>query len=148
MNPAILLLPSRTVSTHAQSKRLNHSLPRACFHCHGCGRTMPVGGHGCGTGYGVTRRGKLVCYACCGKRDIAEMKRTGRGFLYFDDRSGTVSNWPGTVKFKAYFIRHSWHNFAGHNGRRDFRFIGPDGAEWCGANIGNNQCAKCRRMKS
>lgn len=135
------------------------ALPLVCSVC---------GGHcksnGFTVGYGFDITGARVCYACCADRDIARMIESGRhDGLYLEEnpkyRAPTVgmcgsggapyyvTNWPSTLKFAVYGVRKSWHNFAGHNGRRDCWFNGPDGHVWHGVSIGDMDLIRCRRTK-
>lgn len=122
------------------------------FTCVDCKRTLPVQTQG-GTGYGVCndaeqefRRGREVCYRCCGIRDRRHMKRNGRIDLYL--HGSTITNWPGTLVFGLVDRKVSDHNMAGKNGRTDVWFIGPDGSTWHGVNIGDHQILRCKRTKA
>ena len=48
--------------------------------CCDCGQEIKPA-TGCGTGYGIDKEGRKVCYACCGKRDRASMQETGALFF-------------------------------------------------------------------
>lgn len=101
------------------------------------------------TGYGVGPNGEKVCYACCGKRDSAEMTERGRAVLYLTVREGkpVVTNWPGTLTLPVRYSRKGCHNIAGV--REDVYFTGPDGREWWGVCIGRNtQICRVRRLKA
>ena len=102
------------------------------------------------TGYGVDPAGNKVCYACCGKCDLADMSATGRAVLYLteDGPEGTfVSNWPGTLKIRVKFLRKGFHNIAGS--RTDVWFTDSDGRQWHGVNYGHNsQLCHCRRLRA
>lgn len=145
-------------------------------HCHECRAELPqcvdgagAAGYGCGIeqdvparvllslGAGPLKAGEritrapAVCYACCGAHDKAEMIETGRAVLYLSKRpDGTwhIGNWPGSLSFP---VRHNYVRKGSHNiarTRYDAWFIGPDGKEWHAVNIGDNQIARCRRIKS
>lgn len=136
------------------------ALPLACSVCgKHCKKQTPFG-----TGYATDEDGGRICYSCCADLDRSYMVDNGKhdGLYLVHNRdhkapavgmcgSGGapyyVTNWPGTLKFAVYGVRKSWHNFAGHNGRRDFWFYGPDGFVWHGVNIGDNDLARCRRTK-
>lgn len=141
------LLPYRILDGRtARHARLD--TPGLCFRCSVCGLSKPVPSGGVGTGYGRNRRGSLVCYACCGEQDRRAMLRTGKAVLYVTkEPSGhsSVSNWPGTLRFHAYAreSRHNWSNVQ----RTDAWFVGPDGRQWYGVNLGDNQILRCRRIK-
>jgi len=71
----------------------------------------------CGTGYGTdSKTGKTFCYACAAKRDVEEMKASGRATLYLitNDGKNEVINWPGSLRFPVYFTRTGRHNIAGN----------------------------------
>lgn len=121
------------------------------FVCADCGKEkVHVNPDGCGgTGYGVGPNGEKVCYACCGKRDYAEMTETGRAVLYLTIKEGkpVVQNWPGTLTIPIRYSRKGRHNIAGV--REDVWFTGPDGCEWWGVCIGRNtQICRVRRLKA
>lgn len=102
------------------------------------------------TGYGTTADGKRHCYACCAAQDRADMLANGRATLYLSkDKSGAwhVSNWPGTLTFLA--RAKTAHRGGGFGCQRtDAWFRGPDGAMWHAINRGDNQIARCRRLKA
>jgi hypothetical protein len=59
---------------------------------------------------------------------------------------GTVSNWPGSLKFQTGPVKVGRHNMAGK--RYDVWFRGPDGKDWHGVQYGENtQLCHCRRIK-
>ena len=129
------------------------------FVCADCGEeVVHVNPNGFGgTGYATVREGgseKKVCYACCAKRDIADMTATGRAVLYLavagDGAAAplwpVVTNWPGTLKIAVKSRRIGRHNIAGK--RTDVWFTGPDGKAWWGWNCGDNQILRCRRLKA
>jgi hypothetical protein len=127
----------------------------ATFRCVDCGEEKPVEKEG-GTGYGVDKDDNKVCYACCAERDKKDMEETGKAVLYLKTDlwqggnrtrrcSGTVSNWPGTLKFEAY-VRTGGHNIAGV--RYDAYFRDHRGHEWHGVTYGNNtKICHCNRLK-
>ena len=87
--------------------------------------------------------------AQCGENDARDMRATGKGFMYLsknDAGKWECTNWPGTLRIPVLNVKHSFHNFAGRNGRADFWFI-FDGSVWHGVNIGHGQNARVRRTK-
>lgn len=69
-------------------------------------------------------------------------------FTYFSRElyDGKLTNWPGTLCYKATSIRKGHHNIAGS--RVDVWFVGPDKHVWHGAQYGDNtQLCHCRRTK-
>lgn len=106
--------------------------------CADCGLPIKRPANSCSTGYGmIAETQEVVCYDCCGKRDLADLQRAKPGdkFTFYltsdpdDEREGlmAVTNWPGT--FKRYvFPRIGRHNWAGV--RRDvwFSVCKPDGS--------------------
>ncbi len=122
------------------------------FVCAECGEEkVHVNPNGCGgTGYGIDRAGNKVCYACCGKHDLADMRETGRAVLYLTEEGtqGTVvSNWPGTLKIRVTHLRKGSHNIAGS--RTDVWFTDGDGRQWHGVQLGEfSQLCRCKRLKA
>lgn len=97
------------------------------------------------TGYGIDKDNNKVCFACCGEQDRKQLLEEGKLFGYWSH--GFFSNWPGTLKIKAYYSRDSFHNFAGRNGRTDFWF-NFEGKHFHGVHIGhNNECARVKQVK-
>lgn len=132
----------------------------AGFRCADCGEAKPFPMKGGGTGYGVRRDDNgaesMSCYACCSERERADMLATGQGVLYLtgirvfgmDPKPGEamrVTDWPGGLSFPVMSHWTGRHNFGG---RVNFvRFIGPDGGEWSGRNVGDSQICRVRRIK-
>jgi hypothetical protein len=81
--------------------------------------------------------------------DKARMMETGITVLYLTEDNGAfkVSNWPGSLTFRASVVRsHKRHNFGGR--REDVYFNGPDGHVWWGWGcFENHQCFTARRTK-
>ena len=138
------------------------------WQCEDCGKVQELGapnetGTTIATGYGYDEAGRVICYECCGKRDLALMIETGHAVLYLSrdpasyqgkqyQRSGwvyghhTLSNWPGTLNIDCTQLTIGHHNWAGR--RFDVWFTGPDGAPWHGVQYGDNtQICHCRRVK-
>lgn len=96
-------------------------------------------------------RSRAICYPCCAENDRRDMIATGRAVLYLVDsqasvgRAYTVQNWPGSLSLPVRYSKSGRHNIARR--RVDVWFTGPDGAEWHGVNIGDNQILRCRRIK-
>ena len=108
-----------------------------------------------GTGYAIAKEGgkeKKVCYDCCTKRDVADMRRTGRRDPVSDLLpDSVVPNWPrvtnrpGTLAFTVNRRKIGRHNLAGT--RTDVWFTDSDGARWHGVQLGeNSQICRCRRV--
>lgn len=156
MNPPTL--------TAEQLKTHDHRQP-ANFFCEHCQQTKPIqAGTGCGTGYARTDSG-LTCYECCGLIDAAWMREKGRIALYLTcapawherkphkegaqlvtrrDRAGTVTNWPGTLRFTC-LTKTGRHNIAGT--RYDCWFV-FEGYWWHGVTFGDStQVCHCRRTR-
>lgn len=92
-------------------------------HCHECGAAFKS--DGVGTGYGITKEGNKVCYACCAKHDEqALMALTGKNklclYLVGKDGQEEVTNWPGTLRIKLRRVKKGRHGSAGT--RRDVWF--------------------------
>lgn len=122
----------------------------ASFVCSCCGEDKPINteGKGVTTGYALDNIENFICYECAGKEDERIMRETGKhyGYLVRRDDGYHFTNWPGTLDIEVYSVSHSWHNFAGKNGRRDFWFM-FNGKEWHGINIGYGDCATVRALK-
>jgi hypothetical protein len=124
------------------------------FDCADCGEhKVHVKWNDCGgIGYATVREDgieKKVCYECCGKRDLADMRERGRAVLYLGERENklVVTNWPGTMTLPIRCSRTGNHNIAGT--RETVWFTGPDGCEWWGVCYGHNtQLCHCRRLKA
>jgi hypothetical protein len=118
------------------------------FTCGVCGQTKTHDSKYT-TGYGTKRDGTKVCYECCGKEDAEYMRTHDRITLYLTERKSydsEVGNWPGSLKFKAGYVKRGSHNIAGT--RRDVWFTGPDGSRWWGVQYGDNtQILHCRKLK-
>ena len=68
------------------------------------------------TGYGTNDSGQKICYPCCGLNDLAYMREHGRTTLYLtieENGKGTISNWPGSIKWKKIYVKTGCHNIAG-----------------------------------
>ena len=128
------------------------------FTCTVCKKPIEVKpGNTGSTGYGLDRRHRKVCYPCCGERDKADMRRTGRAMLYLTQKdkemyvkpglSGkvpvwTLTNWPGSLKIEPYNIRFGRHNIAGRRYDVWFTF---EGQQWHGVRYGDNtELCHCR----
>lgn len=119
------------------------------FKCQSCHRELPVSHEG-GTGYGINRSGKKICYECVGKKETREVGRKGAGgkhVFYLSRRDGkiTVTNWPGTLRYAATAVRKGRHNIAGE--RIDVWFKDHLGREWHGVNLGDNDILRAKRLK-
>lgn len=108
-----------------------------------------------GTGYATIDGRQRICYACCAERDKAQMRDTGKWVGYLTAKQSPngsrvyeVSNWPGSLRLRVGgAIKHSFHNFAGRDGRRDFWFT-FENSTWHGVNIGDSQIAHYKRIKA
>lgn len=99
-----------------------------------------------------------ACYECCAKIDRAYMTEHGQISLYLTRGTWTfpdgvkaldswiVSNWPGSLKFRAFNVRESWHNFSGK--RVDFQFHDEAGRAWWGFKVMTfGDICHCRRYQ-
>jgi hypothetical protein len=114
--------------------------------CAGCGEEIVPPSTSI-PGYGIDKDGKKFCFACCGEKDRLEMEGADRFTLYLtkDAEGYAVSNWPGTMKFRAR-VHTGKHNFAGVV--YFARFTDHTGAEWSGTTVGDmTQICHCRRLK-
>jgi hypothetical protein len=120
-----------------------------------CGH-LPTLGAGPGTGYGYDAEGRKYCYECCARRDEEAMLANGEAWLYvtaeltrerrlYAAGHCTVSNWPGSLKFKGGYSK-GRHNISGV--RLDVHFQDRNGDWWCGRLCSqHSQLARFRRMK-
>lgn len=118
----------------------------AAFTCVDCGELKPSVDDALKSwcGYGVSKAGQYVCYACCSKQDAKRMRDEGRITLYWDGKE--VSNWPGTLVFVPTHVRKGRHNIA--RTMQTVYFDGPDGSKWYGRIFGDNtMILHCKRMK-
>ncbi len=118
------------------------------FHCVHCKKdktheTPAIGG---GVGYATYPDG-TVCYDCCAKRDTERMSTAQTFTLYFvrEGDGWKVTNWPGTLSFRAYSV--TSERKPGKVRRYAFTFTDADGKRWEGKNNGNDQIARCRRVR-
>lgn len=113
-----------------------------------CGHTPSAHSHFT-TGYGTDSAGRRSCYECIAVQDRRDMIEMGRATLYLtrDGSAWKVGNWPGTLTFPAYGVKVSRYGGGFGSQRTDAYFIGPDGKEWHAVNRGDNQVARCRRIK-
>jgi hypothetical protein len=115
-----------------------------------CGHAIDVGAYGTDPDTGRTR-----CFACCAKIESDRMTATGRAVLYLasyatnDGRRWRITDWPANLNFPAYEVIHTIGR--GFNGCSyqvtTGRFKGPDGASWGFRNAGDNDIARCMRLK-
>lgn len=136
------------LTTQAQLRKAKH-VAGLMFRCADCKQVKPVHTEG-GTGYGYGKDNEPVCYECCGKRDLVDMKATGKATMYLTKLPNggyEVGNWPGTFKVRAN-VRIGRHNMAGK--RYDAWFTNPaDGMVWHGVTYGDNtQICHCKRTKA
>lgn len=107
------------------------------------------------TGYGEDNEGKTFCYQCCADNERAAMIDMGKACLYLvkrqnndkhDTHNWYVTDWPGKLEFKCYYVSKGNHNIA--RTRTDCWFNGPDGFVWHGMQFGENtQVCHCKRTK-
>lgn len=111
-------------------------------------------------GFGTDRNGKTKCYTCCAEDDKQYLRENGQLTGYFVKKEtpnpfgspGSVSqyafvNWPSSFVLPARWVKKSWHNFAGKNGRTDF-WVWFEGKCYHGVQIGHfNQLATIRLLK-
>ena len=82
------------------------------IYCSQCGKECAS--DGVGTGYGETSEGTKVCYECCGKNDLEQLKALKVGekmVLYIrkdKDYGYSVTNWPGTMSVKCDYANVSY----------------------------------------
>ena len=132
------------------------------FVCANCNNHINFDTDGIGVGYATNDQGDKICYQCCAEIDKQYMRDHGRSVLYLSldtDKlgrintvksaigrhvSGKVTNWPGTLEFKA-GGKIGRHNFAGV--RYDVWFV-FEGYVWHGVTYGNDtQICHVKRTK-
>lgn len=111
-----------------------------CDMCH-----KEIVSQGLGTGVAHCPDGRKICYECAAIDAIADMIEHGDTVLYLTggESSWKITNWPGTLVFKPSYVTKGCHNIA--QSRYDAWFIGPDGFEWHGVNLGDNEILRCKR---
>lgn len=85
---------------------------------------------------------------------VEAMKATGQAVLYLHRsrvcadgfKRDHVGTWTGGQCWPVQNQNTSRHNIGGK--RLDLWFVGPDGQNWHGVNIGDNDIVRCRRNKS
>jgi hypothetical protein len=89
----------------------------------------------------------MHCFACCGQTDCLRMIETGKAVLCLSKEADgwKITNWPGTLTIKPSHVRKMNHPFTRQAYIAYFRF---NGADWSAKNIGDNQIARCRRLKA
>ena len=98
---------------------------------------------GCGTGYGVNREGEKICFACCGEQDKQAMREDGKATLYLSNNE--ITNWPGTLRLRADYVRTGRHNIAGKRYDVWFHF---ENQQWHGVQYGDNtNILHCKKLK-
>jgi hypothetical protein len=113
------------------------------FKCSICEKEKPEQTNG-GVGYGRTKEGNIVCYACAAELDKADMLKNGRATLYLSDTE--ITNWPGTLRIKIEYRKTGRHNIAG---RRYDIWFSLEGQHWHGVQYGDNtQICHCKRIAS
>lgn len=135
--------------------------------CAQCSKPITPEPGSCGTGYGIDRQDRKVCYACCAENDRAEMIATGRMGLYLTVPESAlkreewnrvvgmqtnhpdikVSNWPGSLAFKACARRIKGSAFGRPISGYYAWFVGPDGYVWSGRNMGDSQIIRAKRTR-
>lgn len=119
--------------------------------CGDCGKDVTPGA------YASNGKGHKVCYQCCAKQDITQMRRDGRITLYLVgmpivkinrgwviDPSISIVNWPSTLRIApiAHQVKVGKHNLGGKRFDVWFAF---DGFVWHGFCTGDNQLLHCRK---
>ena len=94
-----------------------------------------------------------VCYACAAEIEQRCMIDIGRATLYLVRRTPSphqwhITDWSGTLDFPAFNMTRSLGRaFCSDYQITTGRFRGPDGKLWAFRNAGDNQIARCRRLK-
>jgi hypothetical protein len=69
------------------------------------------------------------------------------GTINRDTRHWFVTNWPGSLEFRAYGASVKPRGGGFGSQRTDAYFPGPDGYVWHALNRGDSQIARCRRTR-
>lgn len=125
------------------------------FHCDFCDRDKMHESYST-TGYGIMEGSKKACFDCCAILDKQQMDRIvadkrarvkgGKKLLYLTTTGDqpTVTNWPGTLRFKCYSVSKSRTL---NMQRVDVWFTDHRGRAWHGRSQGDTQVVHCRPVK-
>lgn len=105
------------------------------FTCSQCELSKPVYTDG-GTGYAIDQKNNKICYSCCAvndSNDLGALKPKEKICLYWDGVQ--VTNWPGSLKIKAYSVKKGNHNIAGS---RVTVYFKHNGNKFTGINYGSS----------
>ncbi len=122
------------------------------FTCHQCGQDKTHTSDTT-TGYALDREKNKICFDCCGINDAKDLKELPIGkkkYLYLDEKTRIITNWPGTFKFQTGEIKISWHKVprAPSIRRYDTWFV-YDGQRYHGVQYGDNTTiVHIRRLKA
>ena len=107
-----------------------------------------------GIGYSQVSIGgesKIMCYMCSAMVDARNMVQLGKAQMYLVDRVRAcvklsecrryITNWPGTLIFNANRVTRF------DESRQDFWFMGPEGYEWYGIAVLDQQLSIVERTK-
>jgi hypothetical protein len=129
--------------TSARSVKHDDSFRFKCAHCGGIfGK-----GDGSGSGYAVAPDDSLICYACMGVKDRADLEaaKPGERFTHYMEADGTITNWPGTMKIRPHYVKRGRHNIGRTRTDAWFTF---GGKPFHAVQIGeHNQIARIRALK-
>lgn len=133
------------IRTQSESSNLRH-FHGVGFQCSSCWLELPTDHTPVGTGYAYDRTGNLVCYACCTKQDIENLKDQSRPFYAYVSCDGaTLGNWTGAALGNVHAYTESR---TGWNGGTIARFHVRDvhGQWWQGRGMGKGMCCTLRKM--
>ena len=150
---------TQLITTYEQSRNFRHVRENygSAFVCAECNEAIhfPIradGSHGCGTGYGVDRDNRMMCYPCCDKREVAVLVGAAKAYGYISSDGRQFTTWTGgklgTVVWSAptalpFGRRHSWIH---GNGYCAFNVRDVHGQLWHGKGS-RGVCITLRRMK-
>lgn len=99
-------------------------------------------------GYGTTAANHRICYRCCADEDRERLRRGEPIALYLNEKTGEVTNWPGTLRIGVICLRrsHGW-GFGTRYPIVTFRFA-FEGREYRGKVQGNMDLARCQPTKT
>lgn len=114
------------------------------MNCEQCGKEIVKPTDSFTTGYGIDENGRKICYECCAKQDESWMNEHGKITLYFTGNN--ITNWPGSLSFKALYVKKSFHNIAGYVNFVTFK--DHNGKLWYGRQYGAwSDICHCKRYK-
>ena len=134
------------IENNAQSRNARHG-DGVGFLCSACWIQKPVKAAG-GTGYGVDAAGRLICYVCCHRQDLEDLRaRPAAFYCYVSSDRQHVTSWPGGVLGRVHEYQESRSGWHGSTIAR-FRVLDAFGQWWQGRGAGAGLFCTLRPMKA